>query len=67
MRLVDSVLAAALGSAFEVQEPTLPKIVDLEERKTQFVTASWEVIASEGLSAATLRRVAARQVARPGR
>lgn len=37
----------------------MPKVVNHEERRAGFVTASWDVIAEEGLSAATLRRVAA--------
>ena len=36
----------------------MPKIVDHEERRAAFVLASWDVIAEEGLNAATLRRVA---------
>jgi AcrR family transcriptional regulator len=36
----------------------MPKVVDHEERRAGFVTASWDVIAEEGLGAATLRRVA---------
>jgi AcrR family transcriptional regulator len=37
----------------------MPKIVDLDQKRTEFVEASWNVIASEGLKAATMRRVAA--------
>ncbi|MFN5614585.1 MAG: TetR/AcrR family transcriptional regulator [Brevundimonas sp.] len=37
----------------------MPKVVNHEEQRAGFVTASWEVIAEEGLGAATLRRVAA--------
>jgi len=36
----------------------LPKTVDRREKRAEFVAASWNVIASEGLRAATLRRVA---------
>lgn len=37
----------------------MPKIVDPEVRRAQFVEASWSLIAREGITAATLRRVAA--------
>lgn len=37
----------------------MPKILDPSQRRADFVSAIWSVIASEGLSAATLRRVAA--------
>lgn len=37
----------------------MPKFVDPEQKRREFVAASWDVIATEGLSAATLRRVAA--------
>ena len=37
----------------------MPKSVDPEQKRAEFVAASWDVIASEGLKAATLRRVAA--------
>ena len=37
----------------------MPKIVDVGERRSAFVAASWEVIAAEGLNGATLKRVAA--------
>jgi TetR/AcrR family transcriptional regulator, transcriptional repressor of bet genes len=36
----------------------LPKIVNPEKRRAEFVRTSWDVIAAEGLSALTLRRVA---------
>ncbi len=36
----------------------MPKAVDRTEKRAEFVAASWNVIASEGLRAATLRRVA---------
>ncbi len=36
----------------------MPKIVDPTEKRAELVAASWDVIASEGLSGATLRRVA---------
>lgn len=36
----------------------MPKAVDIDERRGAFVAAAWDVIASEGLSAATLRKVA---------
>jgi len=36
----------------------VPKTVDRIEKRAEFVTASWNVIASKGLRAATLRRVA---------
>lgn len=37
----------------------MPKIVDVEQKRSELVAASWEVISSEGLSGATLKRVAA--------
>ncbi len=37
----------------------MPKAVDPEEKRAELVEASWQVIADEGLRAATLRRVAA--------
>lgn len=37
----------------------MPKSVDPLERQEEFITASWNVIAREGLAAASLRRVAA--------
>ncbi len=37
----------------------MPKSVDPNQKRAEFVAASWDVIASEGLKAATLRRVAA--------
>ena len=37
----------------------MPKSVDIEEKRAEFVHASWDVIASEGFEAATMRRVAA--------
>lgn len=37
----------------------MPKIVDIESRRAQFVAASLDVIAVEGLKAATMRRIAA--------
>ena len=37
----------------------MPKAVDREQKRAEFVAASWNVIASEGLRQATLRRVAA--------
>lgn len=36
----------------------MPKLIDVDKKKSEFVAASCAVIASEGLSAATLRRVA---------
>ena len=36
----------------------MPKAVDPKEKRAEFVAASWNIIASEGLRAATLRRVA---------
>lgn len=36
----------------------MPKTVDHDERRADFVAASWDVIAREGLPATTLRRVA---------
>jgi len=36
----------------------VPKAVDRTEKRAEFVAASWNVIASNGLRAATLRRVA---------
>jgi AcrR family transcriptional regulator len=38
----------------------MPKIVDIESRRAAFVAASLDVIAAEGLGAATMRRIAAR-------
>ncbi len=38
----------------------MPKIVDHDGRRAEFMAASCDVIAAEGLGAATLRRVAAR-------
>ena len=37
----------------------MPKSVDPSEKRSEFVAASWDVIAAGGLKAATLRRVAA--------
>jgi AcrR family transcriptional regulator len=37
----------------------MPKIVDPDVRRAQFVVASWSLIAREGIGAATLRRVSA--------
>ncbi len=37
----------------------MPKAVDVDQKRAEFVAASWDVIAREGLKAATLRRVAA--------
>lgn len=37
----------------------MPKTVNHAERRATFIAASWDLIADEGLSAATLRRVAA--------
>ena len=37
----------------------MPKIVDPEQRRAAFVSATWQVIAEEGLNGATLKRVAA--------
>lgn len=37
----------------------MPKAVDVDERRRTFVAAAWDVIASDGLNAATLRKVAA--------
>jgi AcrR family transcriptional regulator len=37
----------------------MPRIVDPEIRRAQFVEASWSLIAREGIGAATLRRVSA--------
>ncbi len=36
----------------------MPKSVDVEEKRAEFVRASWDVIAAEGFEAATMRRVA---------
>lgn len=36
----------------------MPKLVDIESRRAQFAAASLDVIASEGLAAATMRRIA---------
>tara|TARA_R110000868_G_scaffold70819_7_gene208030 strand:+ start:32099 stop:32713 length:615 start_codon:yes stop_codon:yes gene_type:complete len=35
----------------------MPKAVDEDKRRHEFFTASWDIIATEGLSAATMRRV----------
>jgi AcrR family transcriptional regulator len=45
--------------ALSIWEFKVPKVVSHEERRSTFIEASWDVIAREGLSAATLRRVAA--------
>jgi AcrR family transcriptional regulator len=37
----------------------LPRTVDHDERRRAFIAASWDVLATEGLGAATLRRIAA--------
>lgn len=37
----------------------MPKLIDEEKKRSQFVDAAWRVIHREGLEAATLRRVAA--------
>ena len=37
----------------------MPKIVDPDQKRAELVAASWQVIATEGLRGATLRRVAA--------
>lgn len=37
----------------------MPRLVDREERQADFVAAIWRLLAREGLTAATLRRVAA--------
>ncbi len=37
----------------------MPKAVDPIQKRSEFVAASWDVIAADGLKAATLRRVAA--------
>lgn len=37
----------------------MPKLVDAGEKRAEFVVASWQVIAAEGLKGTTLRRVAA--------
>lgn len=44
----------------------MPKLVDIEARRAQFVAASLEVIANEGLGAATMRRIAAQAGATTG-
>jgi TetR/AcrR family transcriptional repressor of bet genes len=44
---------------YERQEEIVPKIVDPEEKRTEIAYAAWSVIAERGLSAATLRAVAA--------
>jgi AcrR family transcriptional regulator len=44
----------------------VPKLVDIAQRRAQFVAASLDVIASEGLAAATLRRIAAQAGATTG-
>lgn len=36
----------------------MPKVVDHEQRRSELIQATWEVIASEGLEAVTMRRVA---------
>jgi AcrR family transcriptional regulator len=36
----------------------MPKEVDIEQKRTEFAQAAWRLITEEGLSAATLRRVA---------
>ena len=37
----------------------MPKVVDVAKKREEFIMASWDVIAKEGLTGATLRRVAA--------
>ncbi len=37
----------------------MPREIDVDQRRSEFVDATWRVIRDEGLSAATLRRVAA--------
>jgi AcrR family transcriptional regulator len=44
----------------------LPKIVDLAAKRAEFAAASLDVIASEGLAAATMRRIAAKAGASTG-
>jgi AcrR family transcriptional regulator len=44
----------------------VPKVVDIEVKRAQFVAASLDVIASEGLTAATMRRIATRAGATTG-
>jgi AcrR family transcriptional regulator len=44
----------------------LPKIVDIESRRAQFVAASLDVIADEGVAGATMRRIAAQAGATTG-
>jgi AcrR family transcriptional regulator len=44
----------------------LPKIVDIESRRAQFVAASLDVIANEGVAGATMRRIAAQAGATTG-
>lgn len=36
----------------------MPKVVDHEQRRRELVTATWAVIAEEGIEAATIRRIA---------
>jgi AcrR family transcriptional regulator len=37
----------------------MPKEVDIQHRRTEFAAATWRIIMDEGLSAATMRRIAA--------
>jgi len=36
----------------------MPKVVDHDQRRAEFVAAAWTVIADEGIEAATIRRIA---------
>jgi len=44
----------------------MPKVVDIGTKRAQFVDASLDLIASEGLAAATMRRIAAKAGATTG-
>jgi AcrR family transcriptional regulator len=45
---------------------SMPKAVDVDTKRAQFVAASLDVIANEGLAAATMRRIAAQAGATTG-
>lgn len=63
-RRLAAVICALMMSVEDASEhhfridPTMPKITDAEETKVRIVKATWEIIATEGIQAATLRRVA---------
>jgi AcrR family transcriptional regulator len=44
---------------YAVKENAMPREVDVEQKRSGFAEATWRLIREEGLSAATMRRVAA--------